>query len=422
MVVVEGGLQLADQKFGELRSQWRTVAGCMIAAAVGTVGLHSYTNGVFVPVLVEEAGFTRSQLAFGHFLFAATIAVLAPFAGAFMDRYGALPIIAVFFVGEAIGFAAISMIPPVFVYYAGSQFLLAALGVGTTPPGFSRIIAARFNRSRGLALGLAICGLGLMAILGPIVANWSLQNFGWRQSYLAVSVFVLVVGGLGLLLIASDRAPAAARAAPSLVKAKGWSGLKHPFYWLMLVGFLLPSIFSGGYLFHMVSIIRDRGFTPEQAAMVQSLIGVAVFAGRLGSGAALDRFSAASVAAVTFAISALGCLLLMSHDPVLICLAALAIGVTIGSELDIMAYTISRAFGVENFGRLYGVAYGALVISGGLSPMLVSFVESSHGYDTAFVISAAGTLLGAVVIFFVLRNQSERIRISDKPQPAEASK
>lgn len=391
----------ASEYTGELRRGWRTILGCMIAASVGTIGFHAYTSGVFVAELTAEGAFTREQLSFATFLLSASVAVLAPFAGALMDKYGPIRIILLSLAGEATAFAAFGLIPLDFAYYAAVIVMLAVLGVGTTPPGYSRIITARFDRSRGIALGMAICGLGIMAVVSPMVVNWVIQTWDWRTGYFAVAATVLCFGGTGLLLIASDRreneVKTAAAATPGTAN---WSALRRPWFWVMLTAFMLPGLFGGGYLLHLVSILRERGIDAAEAAQVQALVGLAVFCGRVGSGAAMDRFFAPNVAIVTFVVSSLGCLMLLSDAPVLMYAAAFAIGLTIGSELDIMAYTISRYFGVQSFGRLYGLAYGSLISFSGFSPVLITWLEAHGGYSTALIASAIGTALGAAILYF----------------------
>lgn len=412
---------MAEWDPSELRRGWRTAAGCMIAASIGTIGLYAYTGGVFVPALVAD-GFTREQLSLATFMLSCCVAVLAPFAGAAMDRFGPLRIISLAVVGEAIAFATFSVIPATAAFYLMTIVLLAVLGVGTTPPGFARIITGRFDRSRGTALGIAISGLGLMAIFGPMGTNWLIENHGWRTGYAVTAGVILALGGGGLALIASDKEGRAAALKTRQDKAApqgDWSGLKKPLFWILFVAFLLPGLFGGGYLFHMVSLLRERGFSPTEAAQVQSLIGVAVLVGRLGSGVALDRFFAPYVAGVAFAISALGCVALLSHEPILIAAAALGIGLTIGAELDIMAYTISRYFGVSSFGRLYGLAYGGLITCSGFSPMLITLASDHGGYTTALLMSAVGTGAGAVVLAFSPRYPA---RSSEKAALAAADK
>lgn len=386
----------------ELLQNWKTILGCMIAASVGTIGLHAYTSGVFAAKLMTDTPLTRDQLSLATFLLSSSVAVLAPFVGALMDKYGPIRIIMLSLAGEALAFAVLGLIPADFTYYAVTIIGLAVLGVGTTPPGYSRIITERFDQSRGIALGMAICGLGIMAVASPIVINWVIENWGWRVGYFIVAAAVLCLGGGGLTLIASDSKTEAHRSTlkPRRRQSGDWSALRKPWFWILLVAFLAPGLFGGGYLLHLVSILRERGIGPAEAAQVQSLVGLAVFAGRLGSGAAMDRFFAPYVAAVTFLISGCGCLILLTDAPAMMYVAAFAIGLTIGSELDIMAYTFSRYFGVESFGRLYGLAYGGLITFSGFSPVLISYVEGWGSYSAALVVSALGTSSGAIILLF----------------------
>ncbi len=385
----------------EFRDHWRALAGCTVAASIGTIGLHAYTSGAFMPALIAGAGYTKDQLSLATLILSATVAVAAPFAGALMDRHGAARIIAVAVIGEAAAFALLSVAPASFPVYAALIVLLALVGVGTTPPGFARIVTARFDTARGLALGCMISGLGLMAISGPIWATWVIGHFGWRAGYAVMAGLVLLLGSAGLLLIGRDRQAGAAMPDTSAGEpvADPGNAFARPLFWWLVLGFLLPSLFGGGYLLHLISILRERGFTPAGAAQVQSLIGVAVLCGRLGSGAALDRFPPRWVAAVAFTISAAGCALLLLSDPLLMAIAALAIGLTIGAELDIMAYFISRYFGLAGFGRLYGFAYGALILGGGASPVLITRLAAwGSGYPTALIVSTIGTAAGAAIL------------------------
>jgi MFS family permease len=380
----------------EFRAHWRALLGCTIAASIGTIGLHAYTSGAFVHDLTQS-GFTRDQLALATLLLSACVAVCAPIAGILMDRFGPLRVVAFSVAGEAIGFAALSIVPTKFGLYTAGIVLLAVLGVGTTPPGFARMVTARFDRSRGLALGLMITGLGMMAITGPIWATWVIGQIGWRGGYLVMAGLALLLGGTGLLLIQSE---GTAGSAETNARTAGgdFAAFKRPLFWVMLAGFLAPAFFSGGYLLHLISLLRERGFTPGGAAQVQSLIGVAVVVGRLGSGAALDRFLAPVVAAIAFAISGLSCALLLQSNPILMAAAAFGIGLTIGAELDIMAYFISRYFGLASFGKLYGLAYGCLIFAGGASPVLIGRIADWGGYSAALVVSTVGTLAGAAIL------------------------
>lgn len=383
----------------EFRTHWRALLGCTIAASIGTIGLQAYTSGAFVPALGRDVGYTKEQLSLATLILSATVAICAPIAGTLMDRYGAVRIIAFAVAGEAAAFALLAIAPAGFPLYAALIVLLALLGVGTTPPGFARIVTARFDAGRGLALGCMISGLGIMAISGPIWATWAIQQGGWRAGYGVIAGLVLLLGGGGLALVHGDRAAhpvTPVRAAGDT--ASGPSALRRPLFWIMLAGFVAPALFGGGYLLHLISLLTERGIAPATAARVQSLIGVAVLCGRLGSGWALDHFPAPRVAAAAFTVSALGCALLLQSDLALMSVAALAIGLTIGAELDILAYFVSRYFGLAGFGRHYGMAYGCLIIAGGTSPVMIAWLARLGGYPLALIVSTFGTIAGALIL------------------------
>ena len=124
-----------------------------------------------------------------------------------------------------------------------------------------------YDRARGIALGLAVSGLGLMAIFWPLVANRLIEAVGWRASFACVAGAVAFLGFSGLLLVSSDRAPGDRPTAPAARSSRepGWGALSRRLFWVLLAGFLAPGLFGGGYLFHLVSILRERGVSPGAA-------------------------------------------------------------------------------------------------------------------------------------------------------------
>ena len=392
----------------EFRDHWPTLLGATLAASVGTIGLQAYTSGTFMPALMVETHFTRQQVSVGTLMLSATVAVTAPFAGQLIDQIGPRRMIAFAIVGEAIGFAMLGGIPAQFHCFAGAMVLLGILGVGSTPPSFSRLISARFDCARGLALGIMISGLGVTAITAPFWAIPILGIGGWRMGYRVLALLVLALGGAGLLVMRLDRTepmvvPAARR------DVGDWTALRQPLFWAILACFAAPGLFGGGYLLHLISILHEKGFSASDAAKVQALLGVAIIGGRLVSGAAMDRVFAPYVAAVAFGLAAIGCALLFSTHPAVLYIAALAVGLPIGAELDILAYVMSRYFGLPSFGRCYSLAYSSVIVSAGASPVLIAALAPNGDYSRALIISAIGLALSAIAVACLPRSTSREI-------------
>lgn len=369
-----------------------------MAASVGVIGLCAYTSGAFVPAIVAKAGYSRTQLSAATLILSATVAVFAPLMGQLLDRWGPARVITLAVVGEAVGLILVAISPAGFGWYAGAIAVLALLGVGTTPPSFSRAVTACFDRRLGLALGLMIAGLGVTAVGAPIVMTKVIAAVGWRGGYAVLAGVVLALGGGGAALIWVDRGEAPSPGVATRPAEGSWRNVARPLYWYVLACFAFPALFGGGFLLHMITILKARGFTPDAAAGVQSLIGLSIILGRCLSGFAMDRLFAPVVAATAFAVSAAGTALLLSTSGPLLCVAALGIGFTIGAELDILAYMLSRYFGVASFGRLYGLAYSLMILAGGVSPLLIATLSRGADYRPAILVCSGGLALFAALV------------------------
>jgi cyanate permease len=68
-------------------------------------------------------------------------------------------------------------------------------------------------------------------------------------------------------------------------------------------------------------------------------------------------------------------------------LGAIACGLGIGAEIDLMAFFTSRYFGLRDYAKLYGTVFGIFALGVGIGPALsgASF-DRFHSYTPAFVI------------------------------------
>ena len=80
-------------------------------------------------------------------------------------------------------------------------------------------------------------------------------------------------------------------------------------------------------------------------------------------------------------------------------LAAFLIGLGLGSEVDIIAYLISRYFGLRSFGEIYGFTFASFAMAGGLGVYLMGVAfdaKGSYAFPLAFFCIAA--LVGAALM------------------------
>ena len=133
-------------------------------------------------------------------------------------------------------------------------------------------------------------------------------------------------------------------------------------------------------IIHLVPLLTDRGVSAQSAALVMSLGAVGGMLGRVGGGYLLDRFFAPYVAVCFFCGSALGIFLLWSGAVGgLAFVAAFLGGLGVGAEFDIIAYMVSRYFGLRAFGEIYGYVFAAFTLGGVIGPPLMGIGFDSTG-------------------------------------------
>jgi cyanate permease len=198
-------------------------------------------------------------------------------------------------------------------------------------------------------------------------------------------------------LQARDSSPVAGAVMPGVSALDAWSTGS---FWWMVCAFFLVSGSVQGCVIHLAAMVTDRGMSPQRAALSSSVAGAAVLLGRVGTGFLLDRFFAPRVAAVFFAGSAIGIgLLWVGSTAAILFSGAFFTGLGLGAELDIIAYLISRYFGLRAFGKIYGSAFAAFALAAALGPLLMGAgFDHTGSYRVPLAILLVAILLATALI------------------------
>ena len=123
---------------------------------------------------------------------------------------------------------------------------------------------------------------------------------------------------------------------------------------------------------NLVPMLNDRGMDTSTAALAASTVGITIIVSRIVIGFLLDKYFAPRVGMFCFMLSAMGTALLAfgAVGPTAF-LAAIFFGFSVGAELDLLAYLITRYFGLSSFGMVYGILFAAFL--GGVSAGPVVF-------------------------------------------------
>jgi MFS family permease len=397
---------LARPASAEFAAGWGVVLASAAGFGLGMSGLPFYTTGVFVEPLGKAFGWPASTVQSGLTVMLLFNMVSLPAAGWAVNRFGPRRVALVSVASFGVAFMSLATLGKgLFGFYA-HWLALSITGAGTLPLVWARIIAGRFERARGAALGLAMIGSGVTGLVAPVLANALIERLGWRGAYASLGALPLIIA-LPLvfaLFREGDRPAVETRRAPpaltGLLITSNWR------FWLIGAAFLLVGAGVSGMIPNLVKLLRSHGFSPTHAAETASLLGLFVVFGRVACGALLDRIWASAVAAAFFIFAGAACLLLRgpSLDPIAIAVAAAAVGMAAGAEFDIMPYLASRYFGVERVSLALGLLGIFFYFGGAVGPWgFGRLVEVTGGYDAPLVIAAGLFMAGGAALMLLGR-------------------
>jgi MFS family permease len=383
---------------------WRVVAGAVAGLTVCNGPVLFFTSGVFLKPIAADMHWQRSTVSFALSLAIFLSALATPALGRIMDRSGiralSLPGIPVFAVSLAM--LALSPSSP-----AAFVVLAALAGVASTvqaPLPYAKAISAWFDERRGLALGIAMAGVGLGAIVVPQIARALIDWAGWRGAYVGLGAVTLAVAfpAVALTIREPDVRAASRGAGALLVRCPGVAAreaARTSQFWLMACVFLLAGAAINGANTHIVPLLTDRGLTPAVATGMFGVMGLSTLVGRPFIGLLLDRIFAPYVAAAFFLAPLLGLPLLWAGSGLASAIGAALLGLALGAEMDLIAFLTTRYLGQRAFGEIYGYLFMAFVLGSSIGQFIadVSF-DRLGSYSPALIGYAVALIAAAFLI------------------------
>ena len=381
---------------------WWVVVGAVTGLFVCNGPVLGFTFGVFLKPIMADTGWTRGSVSFALSIGGIFSAVAVPFLGRMMDRWSirrvALPGLVVY----AVCLGLVGLSPPVFWIFTVIFALAETTSAIQTPLGYAKAISSWFDARRGLALGIAMAGVGLGGSVVPQLANFLIERIGWRGAYASLAVLTLAIAFPAVALWIREPRPGEGER-HAAVSSAGLPGLtvseaaRRSRFWILAAVFFLVAIAINGTVAHVIPLLTDRGFSRDAATAIFGLFGLATLAGRLLAGYMVDRIFAPYVASVFFLAPIAGFGFLASATGPLPAVGVVLFGVGLGTEIDLIAFLVSRYFGARAFGELYGYFFMVFGLGSSAGRVIGGYVFDLTGsYNTAFL--GAGVALVAAVL------------------------
>lgn len=209
-----------------------------------------------------------------------------------------------------ISFICYGIAPNIYIFYFISLFAGIGLQLATIIP-VSMVVTNWFVKKRGLAISIAMSGLGIGGtILSPIITNL-LETIGWRMTYMLYGGAMLLVAiPLSLFVLRLHPSELNQKAygeeelelenlehtqelhieeAEEYVKIPFQETLKQPFFYFLIIGAVFVGINNNAGFGQFPPFLQNI-FGPQKAAMVISTYSLIGIIGKLTMGSINDRF------------------------------------------------------------------------------------------------------------------------------------
>ena len=284
------------------------VAGSTFLVMLATAGAMG-APGVIIQPLEKEFGWSTAQISVALAVRLALFGLIAPFAAAFINRFGVRPVVVSAVAMIVAGILASMAMTQVWELVA-LWGVIVGIGTGMVALVLGATIATRwFVQRRGLVVGMltASSATGQLIFL-PLIAKLT-QDYGWRSALVFV-VAMLLVALFVALMVLRDRpadvglAPFGERAIQPAPKqdlrltAMMASPLRALYaarasrtFWVLFATFYVCGLSTNGLIqTHWVSLCGDYGIAPVAAAGALAVIGAFDFVGTILSGWLSDRY------------------------------------------------------------------------------------------------------------------------------------
>ena len=186
------------------RNRWWVVFASVCGLLVGSGAINVFAFGVFLKPVTQDLHVGREFFSSGLILNSTLSALSTLPLGWMLDRWGVRRVMVVGLIFYSLGVAAYSFMTaaPLMMYLAfGLAGLFGCIG---SPVPYGAAITMWFDRQRGLAIGIAMAGVGLGVAVVPQIAAFYIGHFGWRTAYLVLAATVFAIAWLPVALFVRE--------------------------------------------------------------------------------------------------------------------------------------------------------------------------------------------------------------------------
>jgi MFS family permease len=393
---------------------WRQVGASAVIMACSAMVASTY--GIIAVPLGAEFHPSRMVLMLAMTIMAAGSGVLSPFLGNLMDKLSLRLLVGIGIALLVGGYLTLSLATSFTMVLVTFGLFFAGSNILAGPISATVLLTRWFDRRRGTALGIAIAGVAGGTVVFPMLIQFLLDSFAWREALrvLALILFLCCVPALMLLVNrpedrglhpdGAESPPPSARATAAGPPPSVGTILADPSFWLLAA--VVTTVLAGmmGMVTNVVPMARDLGVEANAAAAIVSLYAAAGVVAKLCFAGIADRVSPRHLMFLVLALFGAGmaCLANAASGYWVMLLGAALVG-TGGMMIPLQSFVTPRIFGPEVVGRASGLLSFVSLCGLLAMPPLFGLVYDRTGSYSAIFFTVAGLAALAMLLVSSIR-------------------
>jgi MFS family permease len=370
------------------------------------------TFGLFFTPLSDEFGWSSAAIS-GAFSFTYLLfGFLAIVTGRLADKLGPRVVLVACSLFLGSGYLLMSQVNSIWQLYL---FYGVAVGIGNSGDVAAISTLARwFVKKRGTVTGITKAGAGLGMLIIPLLANWLISSYGWRNAYVFIGIISMVVLVAASLFLKRDpgqigQHPDGATEPEEAVSGVGVRqfslqevvGIRQ--FWIFAAVWFFINFCTQVVMLHIAPHVIEQGISTTVAATILGAIGGASILGRIGMGGVSDKLG--RKATFIMAISVLSAALIwvqFAREAWMFYLFAALYGIAHGASFTLATPMLAELFGVGSLGAIFGAVMFVGTIGGAIGPVISGRIFDITGsYQLGFLLSFALSIIAAVLMLFL---------------------
>jgi len=297
-----------------------------------------------------------------------------------------------------------------FYLYAG---VLTGIGMSGMLAPLLSLIARWFVKRRSLMSGILAAGPALGIAVLPLVLSLLITSMGWRNSYIVLGLFLLLVIIPAAMLLKRDPEEMSLKpygdeqvSGDSMADIEGLfpgEALHTYQFWMMALIAFCAMFTINVYVVHIVIHAIGLGISSSAAATILSLAAAVSVPGRIAAGAIADRIGDRLAIIVCFIMALTAYIMIISAKGILLFyIASIIFGGGGWAASALVTPLTASLFGLRSHGTILACVMMGATTGGAVGPVLIGYVFDITGsYSLGFVITLSVILLAIIASLFL---------------------